>query len=377
MSKNILIINSLPENLDYLFSIFKELRYQGHKPYLLSASNQEKLYLKFKENKLDAKHVYLGPNNILLLLLLPFFFVYYIIYIYYLKKAKKINTLFLLGKKEKIIFTFLGKILKLKVFWIKLPGKLYIKKINFLYKFNLMFIDKIITFNNFSKEQLMTLGVPSEKIKVISLGIKFKNNQIQSNIFETIAKEKQFKSGNKFFTVGIIAELNQYQNIDNLFNATKQCIPLIPNIQVIVVGDGSHQKNFTRMAKTMNLDHLIWFVGHQVNFQKWLHGFDILVIANSFPNLSDFGITLNAMQSGIPVVAQRNVGLEEMLGDVHKKLKTLIDIKNSKSISNKIIELNQSIAARTRLGKLSKIKVLEEFQIDTMTNEIVKIIVTT
>ena len=113
-NKNILIINSLKENLDYIFSIFQELKYQGHEPYLLSASDQEKLYLKFKENKLNATKKYL-PNNIIFIFLIPFWFFYYIIYLYVLKKTKKISTLFLFGNKEKIIFTCLAKILKLKV----------------------------------------------------------------------------------------------------------------------------------------------------------------------------------------------------------------------------------------------------------------------
>ena len=373
-NKNILIINSLSENLDYIFSVFKELKYKGHEPYLMSASKEEKLYLKFKENNLNSKQIYLGPNNIILFALFPFFFFYYIIYLFFLKKSKKINTIFLLGNREKIIFTFLSKMLRLKVFWIRLPGKLCVRKKSVLYRLNLKFVDTIIAFNEFSKDQLMALGTPEDKIKIVHLGIKLDENQIQDNIFNTIAKEEQVKRGCKFFTIGVITELNSEQNIKSLFSAAEQCLKVVPNIQVIVVGDGAERKNFTWMAKTMNLDNLIWFVGHQVNFKKWLHGFDALIVTNSFPKLSDFGVTLNAMQAGIPVIAQRHVGLEEMLGDVHKKLKTLIDIKNSDLIARKIIELNQSVAARTRLGKLSKIKVLEEFRIEITINKIIAMI---
>jgi len=372
-NKNILIINSLKENLDYIFSIFQELKYQGHEPYLLSASDQEKLYLKFKENKLNATKKYL-PNNIIFIFLIPFWFFYYIIYLYVLKKTKKISTLFLFGNKEKIIFTCLAKILKLKVFWIKIPSKLSLKKKNILYRFGLKFVDKIIVFNAFSKEQLAARGEPETKIQIINLGIKLNENQIQDNIFNTIAKEKQIEKGHKFFTIGVIAELNREQNMKVFFSAIKQCLKTVPNIQVNIIGDGQERKKFIWMAKTMNLDHLIWFVGHQVNFKKWLHGFDILVILNSFPRLSDFGVSLNAMQAGIPIVAQRHVGLENSLANIHQKLKTLIDIEDSNLLARKIIELNQSVAARTRLGKLSKIKVLEEFRIDIMANKLTTMI---
>ena len=374
MPNNILIINSLGENLDYLFSVFRELKYKGHELHLLSAGDEEKLYLKFKENKLDAKQINLISNSFVFFAFLPFLFFYYLVYLFYLKKSKNIGSIFLFGKDEKRIFTVLAKILKIKVFWIKLPGKLYVKNKSILYKFNLRFVDRIITFNNFSKEQLMTLGIPEDKIKLIHLGIKLSDNQVQDNIFNTIAKEEQVKNGHKFFTIGVITDLNRYQHIKSLFTAIEESLKIVPNIQVIVVGDGEERKNFTWMAKAMGLDNLVWFVGHQINLKKWLYGFDTLVISNSFPNLNDFGITLNAMQTKIPVIAQRHVGLEEMLGDVHKKLKTLIDISDINLMSRKIIELSQSVVARNQLGKLSQVKVQEKFRIDVMADNIIKLI---
>jgi len=345
-NKNILIINSLSLNIDYIFSALQELKYRGYNPHLLSIGKQERLRIKFEENKLSLSKIYLHPCNFIFFILFPLFFFYYTIYLYYLKKSKKISSIFLFGSKEKNIFN----------------------------KFNITFVNKIIALNAFTKEQLACLGVPENKIKVINLGIKLNENQIQDNIFDKLARDEQEKRSGKFFTIGLIAELNQDQNIKALFFAIKDCLKAIPNIQLIVVGDGAERKNFSWLAKTMNIDNLVWFVGQQINLKKWLHGFDLLVVTNPFPNLLDFGITLNAMQNGIPVIAQRHVGLEEMLDTLHKKLKTLIDIKDSHAIARKIVDMQQSVVARKKLEKLSKLKIKEKFKINIMVDEIVKLI---
>lgn len=374
-NKNILIINSLSLNIDYIFSALQELKYRGYNPHLLSIGKQERLRIKFEENKLSLSKIYLHPCNFIFFILFPLFFFYYTIYLYYLKKSKKISSIFLFGSKEKNIFTLLASMLNLKIFWVQFPGKSSItNKKNIFNKFNITFVNKIIALNAFTKEQLACLGVPENKIKVINLGIKLNENQIQDNIFDKLARDEQEKRSGKFFTIGLIAELNQDQNIKALFFAIKDCLKAIPNIQLIVVGDGAERKNFSWLAKTMNIDNLVWFVGQQINLKKWLHGFDLLVVTNPFPNLLDFGITLNAMQNGIPVIAQRHVGLEEMLDTLHKKLKTLIDIKDSHAIARKIVDMQQSVVARKKLEKLSKLKIKEKFKINIMVDEIVKLI---
>ncbi len=379
MSKNILIINSLPDSNQPLINLFNELSQKKYSFFLLS--NKSGLISQFKLKQWPAKKAYLGPsilnfkiNSFLFLILLPLFFVVYFIYLLYYKYSKKITSIICIGGNEKIIFTLLAKIIKIKAVWTELPDADFAsmpKFIVWMYKINSKWAS-IAVLTNFTKILLEKIGVEKNRIKIIPLGIKLNCFEYQDTIFNKLAKNNKDGFQKKYFTVGTIVDLSQQQKIEVLLKAIKHCLTVIPNLQLIVVGSGEERKSLVWLAKKMEIDNIVWFVGEQSRVKKWLESFDVFIATAVKPNINDFNILIHAMSAGLPIVCQSNIGLDDMVREDKNGL--LIEMDSSEALAIQIINLQQNKRLRLNFGKNSRELAEKDFSISAMAEKFEKIL---
>jgi len=376
--KNILIINSSGENSQPLISLFAELKQKNYNFYLLSSAVS--LRNQFKQKGWPAKKIYLGPNlnnkfnSLFFIALLPAISLVYLILLIYLTHKQKITTVICLNWNEKIIMTPITKILKIKTFWLEYPNINYqslSSPLLWLYKFSSKWATQIV-FTNLTKTQLKKLNINENHVKLIPLGIKINQFKHQDTIFNKLARDNQNNFRRKYFTVGTIVDLNHKQKIEALFQAIKICLAVINDLQLIIVGNGKERKNLAWLAKKMNIDNLVWFIGEQSYLRKWLDGFDIFMVTSETPNLEDLNICLRAMAAGLPVVGPNNLGLEDIVCE--EKTGLLVDIDNSETLAQQIIKLHQNKRLRLELGKNAKEQVDKYFSIDKMVKQLEEII---
>lgn len=385
MPKNILMINSSQNNIQPLINLFAELKQKGHNFYLLSSTAN--LYNRFKQKNWPAKKIYFGPNlnnkfNIFIFIcLLPILYLAHSAYLLYLARSKKISVAICLNWNEKIIITPIAKILGVKIIWLEPPNINYKAKNKFLlrlYKFNFKRA-VVVGLTDLTKIKLKQMGLNEDNINIVNSGIKLNQFRRQDTIFNTLAQTDQKNFHRKYFTVGAVADLAYQQNIETLFQAIKICLTVIPNLQLIVVGDGAERKNLTWLAKKMGIDSLVWFVGEadslkqsgQAHLKKWLDSFDVFVVASETPNLTDFDTCLRAMAIGLPIIGPSNFGLENIVQE--NKTGFLIE-NNNEILAQQIIKLQQNKHLRLRLGKEAKERVDKYFGIDNMVGEFEKLI---
>jgi len=375
MPIKILVINSLAEKNSLLAAVFKEL---GLKSFSFSLwSSKITLINQFKQNLWPARKILLGPDlknrpNILffavILLILQ---LKALISLIGLKVKQQVNLIICLNLNEKIIITLPAKLLGLKVVWLEAPDLNYrqINKFLFgLYKINHKFAE-IITFNNYAKSQLARLGCKEDKIKIIPPGAKL--NQYQENIFNKLAVLSQANFHRKYFTVGVIAALDQRQKIEPIFQAMKICLPVIPNLQLIVIGEGRERKSLSWLAKKMKIENLVWLVGEQEQLKRWLSNFDVFLAASDSPRLDDYGNILEAMAAGLPVLAPRNIGLEDLI--IENKTGSLIEPDNSEMLARQIIKLHQDKKLLAYLGRNGRERANQLFTLEKIAGELEKI----
>ncbi len=376
MLKKILIINSKFNGHKFLLAILEQLSQMNFNFFLLSA--QPNLIDQFRKKNWPAKKIFLGPNLknnfslIIFIILYPFLFLLYFFILIYYKYSKKINALFLLNWNEKIIFTPLAAILGIKPIWLEPTDFFYFKIPKLAQKFYKFFsgFSQIIVFNSFIKIQQINLGIKEKNIKIIPPGVKY--NQYQDNLFNNLALTEQKKSHRKYFSLGLVVNLSQEHKIEPIFQAIKTCSEIIANLQLIIIGDGQERKSLAWLAKKMQIDTLVWFVGEQINLKKWLDNLDIYLIAAANPTLDDFFNTLEALSAGLPIIGPRNCGLDEMVMD--NKNGCLIDIGNSEMLARQIIKLQQDKSWRLALGKNSRAQVDKFFTQDKMINQFKQIL---
>ncbi len=369
MLKKILIINS-NQNISPLFNLFFELS-NNDCSFSLPTTNPA-LLEKFRKENWPAKKIWLGPNkfntlnSILLIVLLPIIYIMAFVYLLFFKFNRKINYIIYCSWNEKVIFTPIAKLLKIKNIWLECPGNNY-SALNSIFKLLYKLcshLAKIVTFTNLTKTQLKNSGFETNNITVIQLGIKLKLGQRQENIFNKIAQTEHDSRLRKFFSLGTAIELNQKEGIELLFQAVKKALTVIPNLQLIIIGDGAERKNLAWLAKKMEIDNLVWFVGEQAYLRKWLDNLDIFVFVNETLNLNDLHSIMQASAAGLPIITFHNIGVEEIVRDNKNGL--LIEKNNSEALAQAIIKLRQNHHVRLQFGKNSIEIIDKNFSIDNM-----------
>jgi len=285
---------------------------------------------------------------------------------------QKVDLVICSNFNEKIIITPLARLLGLKVIWLESPELNYRRLNKFLlilYKLNYR-LAKVIVFNSYSKSKLKNIGCDENKISLIAPGTKL--GSYQENIFNKLASAGRANFHRKYFTVGIITPLNQKQKIETVFQAIKISLPVIPNIQLIVIGEGEERKNLSWLAKKMEIDNLIWLVGEQEQLKKWLDSFDIFLALGENLSLDDYGNILEAMAAGLPILAPRNIGLEDLI--IESSTGSLIESDNSEMLARQIIKLHQDKRLRLYLGKNGRERVSRLFTLEIMVEKLEKIL---
>ncbi len=377
MNKNILIINTHP-NINSLFDLFEELNNWDYSFYLLTSDH--KLLAKFKDKNWFAKKIWLGSDltnffsTMAFFALLPLWYLFALGYLLYFKTKKKIKIVICFNQREKFIITLIAKILKLKIYWLECPSVDYNalnRALKNFYKLNARLV-QIINFNNFTKTQLINSGLKPKNIYPVPLGIKLSRWQHQENIFTKMAQVKQKNLSRKFFTIGTVTELDNKKNFEVLFQAIKKCLTVIPNLQLIVVGEGLERKNLAWLAKKMEIDTFVWFVGEQIYLKKWLDNFDLFIFINKTLTLNDLNTALYALLAGLPIIGPNHIGLEDII--FHNKNGLLIDIYDGETLAQNIIKIEQNLHWRIRLGQNGKDVVNKFFTLNKMAKRFAEII---
>ena len=364
MLKKILLINSEGDT-EELFNIFQELKREHFYFSVLSSKNEA--LLSAKNHGWSSKKLYpiFNPQkHAWFLILLPLYYLFFLPYVAILKWRDHYQIIFCCGFFEKIVFTPLAGLFKIKILWFTYPETALAKEGKMLTALlrRISVWAKIIAPTYTAKQKLIAAGYKEEKIIFIALGANLNLYRHQDNIFSKIATVENHWPQRKFFTIGTVARLEQKQNIETLFNATKKLLDVVPFPQIIIVGDGQERKNLTWLAKKMNIENFVWFVGEQNSLKKWLDTFDIFVVTNSLVKLPDLNILIRAMAAGLPIIGPTNNGLEEIIANNENGV--LVEENDSEDLAQAIIKLQQRKDWRRMIGEKNKNKAATEFSIE-------------
>lgn len=309
-------------------------------------------------------------NSVTFLICLPLFYIFFFFVLASAYWQEKYSAIVCFNNYEKIIFTPTAKLLGLKIFWFFEPetdlmktNKLILKLLQFCARWA-----KILVPAEYTKNSLVKLGFNADSINFIPLAVNLKAHRRQENIFSNIAATESRWPQRKYFTIGTVCDLNQKQNIEVLFNATKKILDVISYPQVIIVGEGKERKNLTLLAKRMGIENYIWFVGEQSHLKKWLDSFDVFVTTASIITLKDLSITIRALASGLPIIGPDNINLEELILDNENGL--IVKPDDSEALAQALIKMQQRKDWRRQIGEKNKNKVATDFNIDNTLSQL-------
>lgn len=130
-----------------------------------------------------------------------------------------------------------------------------------------------------------------------------------------ISISRQAKSQNRPLTIGVVSRLEGIKGMDLVVPAFAQVKACHPEMQLLIVGDGSLRKQMEKQAHKTGLEETVEFAGRQPQekLSSYYDRIDILLM----PSRSEgFGLTaIEGMARGCVVVAARTGGLPEVVRD--------------------------------------------------------------
>ncbi len=240
----------------------------------------------------------------------------------------------------------------------RLPGKIEAlfkklgwKHLNRVYKK----LDKVTTPTSTAANIFHRFGFKNP-IQVISNGIdlkRFHPNQNGNFLYKKLNIPKKN-------TIIFVGRLDPEKNIEDIIRAFTLVIEKI-DAQFIIAGRGSKEKFLKTLTKKLNLEKNIIFTGFisDEDLPKLYCIADAFVMAGT-AELQSIA-TMEAMASGLPIVAANAMALPELVHD--KKNGFLFEKKNIDELAEKIIKILSDKNLRTKMGKKS-LKIIEKHDIN-------------
>jgi len=158
-----------------------------------------------------------------------------------------------------------------------------------------------------SFDQVITMG--SSAIQFFrERGIRTHFN-IVSGAIDT---EKFYPTSNvKKFDLILVARLSPVKCIDLFLQIIFQLKSTIPAVSVAIVGDGPLLEELQLLAKNLNIEGNISFLGHKKNVEEWLRKSKIFVLTSSSEGLAL--AMMEAMMCGLPAVVPHVGDLDNLV----------------------------------------------------------------
>lgn len=161
------------------------------------------------------------------------------------------------------------------------------------------------------------------------------------------------------FLIGIVARLQRWKAVHVYLEAMSKVVAQVPHATGIVIG-GRHEREpdypeyLQELRRSLGLEDKVVMAGKQSNIRQWMRAMDVFVHASE---KEPFGIVVvEALASGVPVVASRPGGPEEIIHDGVNGL--LVPSGNADALASALCRLaaNPSEAEDMKLRGLDRAK---------------------
>jgi len=186
----------------------------------------------------------------------------------------------------------------------------------------------------------LTEDMKKEMTKIYKRDISVIPNGLDIKKFNNLSKEnirRVMNISNDEKIIIFVGRLHPVKGVEYLIEAMEHIRQNDVKTKLIIVGDGTERERLEKLVKKFDLTKNVLFVGRISNedIPKYMTLSDVLVLPSlkeGFPN-----ILLEAMASGLPVIATNIGGISEIIKNGENGF--LVEPKNSKAIAEKILSL--------------------------------------
>lgn len=209
-----------------------------------------------------------------------------------------------------------------------------------------------------------TVGVAPQRISQIYNGVdiaRFHPRNAPRNIGpDGFASESSFVIG----SVGRMAEVKDYPNLVRAFLRLLEIDPgARQHARLVIVGDGVSREACLKLLREAGAEHLAWLPGERSDVAELMREMDLFVLPSLGEGISN--TILEAMASGLPIVATRVGGNPELVEDGHTG--TLVPVADTESLAQALLNYFRDGSMRKAHGAAGLEKIEAQFSIPAMT----------
>jgi glycosyltransferase involved in cell wall biosynthesis len=240
---------------------------------------------------------------------------------------------------------------------------LHIHTIHSLAKYDTSFI-----FRGLNKIAFKCLGViPVSISKEVARSVKATYGVESVVIYNGIPTSEYLtekRKNDEFIRILNIGKFKKAKNHPLLVDAFSKAYKEMPNLRLILVGDGSLRRKVENQVKKLGLEKAVLFLGWRSDIPEIITDCDIFVLSSDWEGL---GIVLiEAMASRKPIVATNVGGIPEVVEDGVTGI--LVPPRNPEALAKAILRLAKDDKLRKEMGERGREKAIKEFDIKIAVN---------
>jgi len=207
--------------------------------------------------------------------------------------------------------------------------------------------DKIIAISEDIKKPLVLGGIPSEKIEVIYNGIDL--SEFNPNVKKTNVLRQEYPL--RKHLVGLIGRIEPFRRQKEFVHVIAEVVKVRQDVSFLIIGEPppnrfDYFREVQQSIEEHDIAEYIVFTGYRRDMPEVLVSLDLMV------TLSDGGVIIEAMASGLAVIGTDIAGTSEMIDDGVTGL--LLPQDNIHAVSEAIIRLLDDEDTRNEMGKAGR-----------------------
>ncbi len=199
--------------------------------------------------------------------------------------------------------------------------------------------------------------VPPGKILIMPYGIRLA--ELDSPLSQAEAKAALGISG---FCLGTIGRLEEQKGQEFLLAAVPELMARIPDLNVIIVGDGRLRPGLENQARNLGITDVVHFLGTRRDLPRLYRAMDVFVLPSLWEGLPL--VLLKAMAAGLPVIATQVSGAEDIIEDGSNG--RFIPPRQPAALARAVIELYTQPELWPVWGKRAQATIREKYSLEAM-----------
>ncbi len=238
--------------------------------------------------------------------------------------------------------------------------------------------DMVITVSNAMKDELIGLGFPAEKIKVVYNGVdpqKYSINQVGKEKRREIRQKYGIKDEENM--VLFLGRLVWVKGVDKLIAGMPHVLQKIPNAKLVIVGLGDMREYLERMVQNLKLQDSVKFCFDFISEEERIAHYaacDVAVFPSSYEPFGIVALEAMSMEKPVVVGASGVSGMREIvISTGQDQCGFHVNPNDPTDIAWGITSSLQDPQRKLQLGQNGRKRILQEFTWDEIAKKTLKL----